>query len=181
MRYAFLLALFLPVAVSAQSGTRGRGGSPGDGLQGTFGVPATPETVVAPDVPVLQGLPHAVKVGYTVYVSGMVPLDSAGQLVGVGDLAAQARQVVRNLGSVMRASRGTPGDVVRVTVYLRNVSPERVAVVRDAILDGLDRATPPAMTVVGINALVDAGFELTVEATGQLRSEFPDRSRVRKP
>ena len=59
----------------------------------TFTPPSTTaEPVVAPSVPVLEGLPQAVRIGLTVYVSGMVPVDSAGRLVGPGDLAAQTRQ-----------------------------------------------------------------------------------------
>ena len=111
----------------------------------------------------------------------MVPLDSAGHLVGAGDFASQARQAVRNLGSVMRAARGVPGDVVRATIYIRDLTADKVAAARDAVLDGLDRATPPALTVVGVNSFAEPGIEVMVDATGQLRSEFPDRSRSRKP
>lgn len=180
MRHFLLLALFLPIAASAQSGQRGRNGAPGQGSFPGVGVPTTPEPIIAPDVPVLEGLPHAVKVGYTVYVSAMVPLDSSGHLVGAGDLAAQARQVVRNLAAVMRAARGVPGDVVRTTIYIRDLTPDKVVAVRDAVLDGLDRAAPPALTVVGVSAFPEPGIEVMIDATGQLRSEFPDRNRTRK-
>lgn len=181
MRYVILVALFLPIAASAQSGQRDRGGSQSPGSLLTAGLPSVPESIIAPEVPVLEGLPHAVKVGYTVYVSAMVPLDSAGRLVGPGDLGTQARQAVRNLAAVMRAAHGVPGDVVRATVYLRDLTPEKVAVVRDAVLDGLDRASPPALTVVGVSAFTEPGIEVAIDATGQLRSEFPDRNRSRKP
>jgi enamine deaminase RidA (YjgF/YER057c/UK114 family) len=145
---------------------------------GTAGVP---QLIVAPQVPVLEGLPHAVKTGNTVYVSAMMPLDSTGRLVGAGDLAAQARQAIGNLGAVMRAARGVPGDVVRATVYIRDLTPEKVAVVRGALLDGLDRAAPPALTVIGVSALAVPGADVAIDATAQLRGEFPDRSRDRKP
>lgn len=181
MRRFLLLAVFLPIAASAQSGRRGRDSNSFPGAYPAMGGPSAPEPVVAPDVPVLEGLPHAVRVGYTVYVSAMVPLDSAGHLVGAGDLAVQTRQVVRNLASVMRAARGVPGDVVRATIYLRDLTAAKVAAVRDAVLDGLDRAAPPALTVVGVSSFAEPGIEVMVDATGQLRSEFPDRSRSRKP
>jgi 2-iminobutanoate/2-iminopropanoate deaminase len=181
MHHYLLLAVFLPIAASAQSGRRGRDPNSVPGGYSATGAPSAPEPVVAPDVPVLEGLPHAVRVGYTVYVSGMVPLDSAGHLVGAGDVASQARQAVRNLASVMRAARGVPGDVVRATIYLRDLTAEKVAAARDAVLDGLDRAAPPALTVVGVSSLTEPGIEVMVDATGQLRSEFPDRSRIRKP
>jgi 2-iminobutanoate/2-iminopropanoate deaminase len=110
----------------------------------------------------------------------MVPLDSAGHLVGSRDLAAQTHQVVRNLASVMRAAHGVPGDVVRATIYIRDLTADKVAVVRDAVLDGLDRAAPPALTVVGVSSFAEPGIEVMIDATGQLRSEFPDRNRTRK-
>lgn len=176
MRYALLLTLFVPAISIAQSNRGGRGAVP-TGLTGI----ATPQQVVAPEVPVLEGLPHAVKIGFTVYVSAMVPLDSTGKLVGAGNLAAQTRQALVNLGAVMRAARGVPGDVVRATVYIRDLTPEKVAMVRQEVLDALDRASPPALTIVGVSALAEPGIEVTIEATGQLRSEFPDRSRLGKP
>src|SRR2546423_13092824 len=57
----------------------------------------------------LPGFTHAVKVGPTVYVSGEVALDSTGQLVGAGDLRAQATQAFANLATGPRIARGTPG------------------------------------------------------------------------
>lgn len=176
MHRTFLLALFLPVAACGQSSQRSRTGGPGAPLPA---VPEAPVQIISPEVPVLEGLPHAVRVGYTVYVSAMVPLDSTGRLVGAGDLATQMRQVLTNLAAVMRAARGVAGDVVRATVYLRDLTPDKVAVVRSALLDALDRASPPALTVVGVNTFAEPGIDVMLDATAQLRSEFPDRSRMR--
>ena len=178
MRSAIFLALLLPSLVGAQSGRGGRGAPPMPGGVATTGAP---QQVIATDVPVLEGLPHAVKIGFTVYVSSMVPLDSTGKIVGAGNLAIQTRQVLANLGSVMRAAHGVPGDVVRATVYVRDLTPDKVATVRKEVLDALDRAAPPALTIVGVSAFAEPGIEVMIEATGQLRSEFPDRSRLGKP
>ena len=181
MRNALLLVLLLPVAVPAQSNRGGRNGQPMPGGMPMAGAPSAPQQIISPEVPVLEGLPHAVKIGYTVYVSAMVPLDSTGRLVGAGDLTAQTRQALVNLGAVMRAARGVPGDVVRATVYVRELTPEKVAVIRREILDGLDHAAPPALTVVGVSAFAEPGIEVMIDATGQLRSDYPDRSRLGKP
>jgi enamine deaminase RidA (YjgF/YER057c/UK114 family) len=178
MRAALLLALALPATLAAQSN---RGRNPQNGAGGLFGggVPGTPQQIIAPQVPVLEGLPHAVKVGFTVYLSAMVPLDSAGQLVGTGDLAAQTRQVMVNIGAVMHAAHGVASDVVRATVYLRDLSPDKVATVRREILAGLDPASPPALTIVGVSAFPDNAMLVMIDGTGQLRSEYPDKSRNR--
>ncbi len=137
---------------------------------------ATPERIVAPSVPTLDGMPAAVRVGFTVQVSGMVPVDSAGRLVGT-DLNGQVRQALGNFVTVVRAARGVPGDVVRLTVYLRDPSTEAVETVRTAILDVLGKDAPPALTVVGVSALPEAAMRVMIEGTAQLRSEFPDRTR----
>ena len=181
MRHVLLLALSFPVAAAAQASRGGRNGSPMAGGVPGLAAPSAPQQVIAPEVPVLDGLPHAVRIGYTVYVSAMVPLDSTGRLIGAGDFAAQTRQVLANLGAVMRAAKGVPGDVVRATVYVRDLTPEKVAIVRREVLDGLDRASPPALTVVGVSAFAEPGIDVMIEATGQLRSDFPDRSRLKKP
>ncbi len=180
MKKLLLFALMLPVTVAAQS-NRGRNGQQTPGAMGTMGTPTVPQQIIASDVPVLEGLPHAVRVGYTVYVSAMVPLDSTGRLIGAGDLPAQTRQALANLGAVMRAAHGVPGDVVRATVYVRDITPDKVLMIRKEVLDGLDRAAPPALTIVGVSAFAEPGIEVEIEATGQLRGDYPDRSRLGKP
>jgi enamine deaminase RidA (YjgF/YER057c/UK114 family) len=178
MRYALVLALLVPTTVLAQRGGRNGGAA---GATGGAGAPSAPEQIIAPDVPVLDGLPQAVKVGYTVYLSGMVPVDSTGRLVGRGDFGAQTRQALQNLGEVMRAAHGVPGDVVRVTAYIRDITPEKVDTVRAVLLATVDRSQPPALTIVGVSAFAEPGIDVMFDAIGQLRSEFPDRTRMGRP
>jgi enamine deaminase RidA (YjgF/YER057c/UK114 family) len=139
---------------------------------------SVPEAIVAPSVPVLEGLPQAVRVGLTVYLSGMVPVDSAGRLIGPGDVRLQAQQAVANLVAVVRAAKGVPGDIVKITVYVKDVSPEAVASIRTAVLDGLDRGSPPALTIIGVAALPEPAMRVMLDGVAQLRSEFPDRTRM---
>ena len=63
-----------------------------------------------------------VEAGGFLYVSGMLPLDAHGDLVGAGDVVRQAEQVLDNVGDVLRAAGATFNDVVRVGVYLLNVA-----------------------------------------------------------
>lgn len=146
-----------------------------------MGIPSssTPERIVAPGVPSLEGIPQAVRVGFTVYVSGMVPVDSAGSIVGNGDLVAQTRQLLVNLDAVVKAARGVPGDVVKVTLYLKDATPETISTARATLLEGLDKLTPPALTVVGVAALPEPSMRVMLDATAVLRSEYPDRTRTR--
>lgn len=138
-----------------------------------------PERVRAPQVPALEGVPQAVKVGLTVYLSGMVPVDSVGRVVGTS-VAAQATRAAENLAAVVAAARGVPGDVVHVTIYLRDLTPADVSAARRAVLAALDPDTPPAITVVGVSQLPEPSMQVMLDGVAQLRSEFPDRDRMRR-
>jgi 2-iminobutanoate/2-iminopropanoate deaminase len=56
-----------------------------------------------------------------VFTSGQIPLDMDGQLVD-GDVAAQTHQVFRNLQSVLAAAECTLSNVVKATVFLRDMN-----------------------------------------------------------
>ncbi len=137
-----------------------------------------PQRITAATVPTLNGMPHAVRVGLTVHISGMVPVNAQGQLVG-GTLDAQTRQAMGNLLAVVAAARGLPADVVKITAYVRTLTPEAVETIRGVVATATDPAAPPALTVVGVDALPEAGMQVMLEGTAHLRSEFPDRTRMR--
>jgi 2-iminobutanoate/2-iminopropanoate deaminase len=59
--------------------------------------------------------------GGLVYTSGQVAWDDHGELVGLGDPAAQARQVLSNVESVLREGGATLGDVLKCNVYLADI------------------------------------------------------------
>ncbi len=140
-------------------------------------VSPVPQAVRAPEVPALEGIPQAVRVGLTVYLSGMVPVDSAGRIIGT-TVGEQARQAMANLAAVVRAAHGVRGDVVRVTIYLRDASPANVEAARAAVLAALDPNSPPAVTVIGVTQLPEATMQVMLDGIAQLRSEFPDRNRM---
>lgn len=65
---------------------------------------------------------QAVRAGGQVFLSGQIPLDPAtGQLV-TGDIRAQTVRVFENLKAVCEAAGGGLGDVVRVGIYLMDLS-----------------------------------------------------------
>jgi reactive intermediate/imine deaminase len=107
----------------------------------------------------------AVRAGDLLFVSGLVPVDASGNLVGGDDAAAQAEQVFRLLGRVLAAAGGAPADVVKVTVFLVDVedrpriNPARQAFFGDA---------RPASTLVEVSRLVVPGARLEVEAVALL-------------
>ena len=65
---------------------------------------------------------QAVKAGNTVYLSGQTPLDPvSGDLVD-GGIATQTRRVFDNLRAVCEAAGGSFEQIVRVGIYLTNLS-----------------------------------------------------------
>ncbi|HEV8339219.1 MAG TPA: RidA family protein [bacterium] len=103
----------------------------------------------------------------TVYVSGQVALDAAGNLVGAGDLAAQARQAFRNLVAALAAAGATPASVAKMTWYIVNYAEN----VRPILIEARREAFgphAPASTLIGVQALAEAGFLIEVEAIAVL-------------
>ena len=140
-----------------------------------------PQEVVAPGVPGLPGFSAAVKVGNVVYLSGQVPLDSAGALIGGDDLGAQSRQAFANVARVIRAAHGVPADLVQLTVYVSAYDPTTVGIIREAAEPYFEPHVAPALTVVGIGTLPEPRMRLVVSAVAVLRGQLPDRIRDHGP
>jgi 2-iminobutanoate/2-iminopropanoate deaminase len=103
----------------------------------------------------------AVRAGELLFVSGIVPIDGEGRLVGGGDVVAQARQVLANLGTVLSAAGATFVDVVKVTVYLTDIADRtRINPVRQEVFGD----ARPASTLVEVSALAIPGAKLEIEA-----------------
>ena len=68
-----------------------------------------------------RGYTHVVDVpaGRMLYISGQVPLDEKGNVVGPGDARAQTEQVFRNLKTALEASGASLADIVKLTWYIR--------------------------------------------------------------
>jgi 2-iminobutanoate/2-iminopropanoate deaminase len=57
-----------------------------------------------------------------VFCSGQIALDPATGVVIDGDVAAQTKQVLENLGAVLAAVGATLGNVVKTTVFLADMA-----------------------------------------------------------
>jgi len=65
---------------------------------------------------------QAIKIDNTVYISGQIPMDpKTGELVS-GEFKTQAKQAMMNLSEIAKAAGGTLDDIVKVTVYLSDLS-----------------------------------------------------------
>lgn len=150
---------------------------PSGGFSGQQGAePATRRFVNPGTMAQLDGFTHAVRIGFVTYVSGEVPLDSAGHLVGAGDLSAQAKQAFANLNLVLRIAGNVPSDVVKLTVYVVNYHPQDLAVIRQAAPEFFPEKNPPTGLVLGVQALPQEGMLIAVDAIAQAPAMFRPRS-----
>jgi len=80
------------------------------------------EVIISPRAPKAIGpYSQAIRVGEFVFCSGQIGLDPAtGRLVD-GGIAAETRQVLTNLFAVLEAAGSSLAQVVKTTVYLKNL------------------------------------------------------------
>jgi enamine deaminase RidA (YjgF/YER057c/UK114 family) len=100
----------------------------------------------------------------TVYVAGQVSVDSNRNLIGAGDLRAQAEQTFNNLERALAAAGATTADVVKVGIYVRDYQPADAAIVREAFRRTFPHANLPASTWLGVTSLAKEGFLIEVDA-----------------
>jgi enamine deaminase RidA (YjgF/YER057c/UK114 family) len=98
-----------------------------------------------------------------VFVSGQEPEDMHGNLVGCGDLAAQARQVFGNLGRALAAAGAQPGQVSKITIYVVNHKREYLPIIEEARA-ALFGDHKPADVLVGIATLSNPDYLIEVDA-----------------
>ncbi|MFI7544904.1 RidA family protein [Actinoplanes sp. NPDC049599] len=106
-----------------------------------------------------------------VFIAGQVARDADGGKVGEGDLAEQVEQCYRNIGTALAEVGGTFDDVVRLTVYLVDWTPDKMplfvaGVARAAAALGVDPLPP--LTGIGVAALAEPDMLVEVEATAVL-------------
>jgi enamine deaminase RidA (YjgF/YER057c/UK114 family) len=119
-----------------------------------------------------EGLPRpgtytpvvTVRGGKLIHISGQVPVDERGQLVGGEDLKAQTEQVYRNLGLALKGAGATFQDVVKITTYIVNYKPEDRSVMHEVRSRHFSKDAPPASTLVGVQSLALADYRVEIEA-----------------
>jgi enamine deaminase RidA (YjgF/YER057c/UK114 family) len=107
--------------------------------------------------------------GKLVYVSGQVPLNAKGEVVGKGDFRAQVTQVMDNLNAALVAAGATMKDVVKANYYVVNLKPEQVPIIREVRSKYFSAEHPPAGTLVGVTALVQEGYMIEIEAVAAVK------------
>jgi enamine deaminase RidA (YjgF/YER057c/UK114 family) len=123
------------------------------------------ELINPDDLPIPESYTHvAIATGTRlVFIAGQVAEDADGELVGAGDLAAQAQQAFANLARALAAAGARPDQVAKLTIYvvdhraehLPDISAARVAVFG---------SHKPTDTIVGVQTLAEPGRLIEVDA-----------------
>lgn len=120
----------------------------------------------APGVP--EPLAHyaqATLAGGLVFVSGLLPLDAGGQVVGGDDPAAQARAVFAAMAAVLEAAGSGMDQVAKLTIFVLDLADRAAINAERAAAFGAWR---PASTLVQVAGLMGAGARLEIEAIAAL-------------
>ena len=103
---------------------------------------------------------QAIKVGQTVFVSGQIPLEPDTMNIVDGNIRAQTHQVFNNLGAIAREGGGNLDNVVKLTVFLTDLS--NFAVVNEVMAEHFNPPYP-ARAAVGVAAL-PKGVPIEIDA-----------------
>jgi 2-iminobutanoate/2-iminopropanoate deaminase len=103
----------------------------------------------------------AIRHGDLLFVSGCVPMDTEGNLVGEGDLEAQTRKVMENMEKVLEAGGTGFSNVLKTTVYMTDIKQRKVP---DAVRREYFGGRPPASTILEVTALTAPGIDIEIEA-----------------
>jgi len=120
------------------------------------------------------GYTHVTKVGDTVWVSGQLPLDQDGKIVGKGDMAVQTNKTYENLQKCLESVGATLRDIVMLGIYVTD-------------LDAFDKETAeirkkyfgkyrPSTTGIEVSRFYFPDAMIEVEATAVIGSGASDEA-----
>jgi len=98
-----------------------------------------------------------------IVLSGQVPLDKNGTLVGDGDFGKQSEQVLLNIKNILSELGGTMDHIIRLGIYTTDVS--QMQAFRDVRDKFINVKLPPTSTLVEVTKLFRGDVFIEVEAT----------------
>jgi 2-iminobutanoate/2-iminopropanoate deaminase len=129
-------------------------------------MPATKQAVSTKDAPAAIGpYSQAVRIGQFLYTSGQVALDPASGALVAGGIAEQTVRVLENLKAVLTAADASLAQVVKTTVFLKNMGDFAAMNEIYARYFAAEGVVPPARSTVEVARLPkDALIEIEVIA-----------------
>ncbi len=124
------------------------------------------ERIFSPSAPAPIGpYNQAVRIDGLVFCSGQIAIDpAAGKLID-GDVAAQTRQVMRNIEAVLAAAGATFANVVKTTIFLVDMAD--FTIVNPVYGEHFTNGIAPARSTVAVAAL-PLGARVEIEAIARL-------------
>jgi reactive intermediate/imine deaminase len=103
--------------------------------------------------------------GNLVFVSGCTATNERMEIVGGADAAAQARQVLENLSTILSAAGASLADVLKMTVYLTDIDDRpKINPVRQELFGDVR----PASTLVEVSRLAIPGAKVEIDVIAAL-------------
>jgi 2-iminobutanoate/2-iminopropanoate deaminase len=107
-----------------------------------FGFAQQKQAVATKNAPLASGpYSQAIKAGGFVFTAGQIAIDPANGKVVSGDISAQTERVLKNIAAILTESGSSMDDVVKTTVYLKNMSD---FVAMNEVYGHYFKQTPPA-------------------------------------
>ncbi len=127
----------------------------------------TVKIINSPEIKALGVYNQAIQVtgGSLLFVSGCVPVDGEGNLVGKGDPAAQMRRILTNIRTILEEAGAGLENVVKVTVFSADLDNRKAMNEVRLEMFGEHR---PASTHVEVARLIDPDWLVEVECIAAL-------------
>jgi len=113
--------------------------------------------------PLSKNYTQAIKVtgGNTIYIAGQASVNGKKEIIGKGDFKTQLATTLSNLRTVLTASKATPADLVKINIYIVDLSADKLLALRDELKNFVGD-NPPVSTLIGVQALFnkDAMIEI---------------------
>ena len=100
-----------------------------------------------------------------IHISGQTSQDKDMNIIGVGDLAAQAKGAFDNVKNALDAAGATKEDIASFRIYVVDYKLEHLEIIGRATAAFLGSAPAPASTMIGVQALALPEYLIEIETT----------------